>query len=204
MTAPAAATRGRQGSGLDPHSDTFRSFSDVLYTGVLLFALSLPVLTWFAALSAGAQALREAREGDRHVTVGAVWRPFVRRLHRHWFVHVIAPTVFAAVVVLDALILPFLGAGELMSTLVPALLASAVGAVALRVAGAWREDVPARTSVALAWRRMSEDAAGSALLMLAVAAAGAIVSVIPLLAFVMGGPLALAAVAMDRSGRSRT
>ena len=42
------------------------------------------------------------------------------------------------------------------------------------------------------------DAAGSALLVLAVASAGAILTVAPMLAFVMPGLLALAAVAMDR------
>jgi len=79
MTAPAAASRRRRRSGLDPHSDTFRAFADVLYTGVLIFLLALPLVTWFAALGAGTQALREARSDDGHVTIGAVWRPFVHR-----------------------------------------------------------------------------------------------------------------------------
>ncbi|AZS38251.1 hypothetical protein CVS47_02904 [Microbacterium lemovicicum] len=200
MTAPAAADRRRRGSGLDPHSDTFRAFADVLYVGILVFALSLPLVTWFAALSAGVQALREARAGDGHVTVGAVWRAFARRIRRHWFVHVIAPTVLAAFILLDALVLPFLGVGEMVSAVVPIVLAAVAGAVGLRVAGAWRDDLPARRNVATAWRRMSQDAAGSVLLILAVTAAGAVVSVIPMLVFVMAGPLALAAVAMDRQG----
>jgi len=203
MTAPAAADRRRRGSGLDPHSDTFRAFADVLYVGILVFALSLPLVTWFAALSAGVQALREARDADGHVTIGAVWRAFADRLRHHWFVHLVLPAVLLAVIVLDTLVLPFLGAGELISAAVPIVLASVTGAVALRVAGAWRPGVPARATLVLAWRRMSQDAAGSLLLVLAVAAAGAIVSVIPILAVVLAGPLALAGVAMDRSGGTR-
>jgi len=198
MTAPAAASRRRRRSGLDPHSDTFRAFADVLYTGVLIFLLALPLVTWFAALGAGTQALREARSDDGHVTIGAVWRPFVHRLRRHALTHLVLPTAVLVVLVLDVLILPFLGADEFLAAAIPVVLASAIGAIALRVAGVWREGVPARTSLATAWRRMSEDAGGSVLLALAVAVAGAVVWIIPLLAIVMAGPLALAAVAMDR------
>ncbi|WP_164861821.1 DUF620 domain-containing protein, partial [Microbacterium sp. CPCC 204701] len=57
-TRPAA--RRRAPGGLDPHSPTFQLFSDVLYVGVLIFGLSLLVITWFAALSAGVEALRTA------------------------------------------------------------------------------------------------------------------------------------------------
>lgn len=197
MTVSEATSSRRRRSVLDPHSVTFHAFADTLYTGVLIFALALPVVTWFAALSAGVQALREAREQDSHVTVGSVWRPFVSRIRRHWFVHLVLPAAIVAVLVLDVLILPFLGADATTAMVIPIVLASAVGAIALRVAGTWRDGVPVRTTLAVAWRRMSEDGAGSALLALAVAAAGAIVSFVPLLAIVMAGPLALAGVAVD-------
>ena len=73
--------------------------------------------------------------------------------------------------------------------------------MALRVAGTWRRDTAPRILLARAWRRMSEDAAGSALLMLAVVSAGAILAVAPMLVFVMPGLLALAAAALDREPR---
>lgn len=205
VSAASARPAGRKRrSGLDPHSDTFHAFADVLYTGVLVFALSVPLVTWFAAMGAGVQALRDARATDGHVTIGAVWRAYVHRIRRHWFVFVVLPTLLTAAIAFDTLLLPFLGVGELMSAVIPIVLASVVGAIALRVAGAWRDDVTARRTLALAWQRMSQDAGGSALLVLAVAAAGAIVSIIPLLAFVLAGPLALAAVAMDRDPKELT
>jgi len=189
----------RRRSGLDPHSDTFHAFADVLYTGVLVFALSLPVVTGFAALGAGVQALREARAADGHVSVGSVLRAFGRRL-RHPVAQLLLPTLVTALLALDVLVLPFLGADPTAAAVVPIVLAATAGAVALRVAGAWRDDVPARRTLALAWRRMSADAGGTLVLILAVASAGAVIAVVPLLVVVMAGPLALAALAMDRDG----
>ena len=103
---------------------------------------------------------------------------------------------------LDVLVLPFLGADPTAAAVVPIVLAATAGAVALRVAGAWRDDVPARRTLALAWRRMSADAGGTVVLILAVASAGAVIAVVPLLVVVMAGPLALAALAMDRDGEA--
>jgi hypothetical protein len=198
MTATRPAPVRRR-SALDPHSDSFSAFADVLYTGVLVFALSLPVVTGFAALGAGVQALREARGSDGHVTAGSVWRAFVRRL-RHPVAQLLLPTAVTAVLALDVLVLPFLGADPLLAAGIPIVLASAAGAIALRVAGAWRDDVPAGRTLRRAWRRMSDDGAGTVVLLLTVASAGAVVAVVPLLIVVMAGPLALAALAMDRDG----
>lgn len=201
-TASRRPVQGRRRSVLDPHSDSFHLFADVLYTGVLVFALSLPIVTGFAALSAGVQALREAREAGKHVTVGTVWRPFVDRVARHWMVHLVLPTVMTALLAMNLVLLPYLGLDATATLVVPIVLASAAGAVALRIAGAWRPGVAARASLQTAWTRMSDDAAGSLLLAGAVAAAGAIAVSMPLLALVLPGPLALAAVAMDRSGEA--
>lgn len=190
----------RRRSGLDPHSTTFHSFADMLYTGVLVFALALPLLTWFAALSAGVEELRTARAEDRHVRARAVWSAFADRLVRHPLSHVVVPTLVTALLVVDVVVLPYVAPGELWATVLPVVLAAGLGAIALRVAGAWRRGIPTRTTLAIAWRRMSTDAAGSALLVLAVATAGAIVAIVPLLAIVLPGGLALAAIAMDREG----
>lgn len=198
MSSTGSAARRRAPGALDPHSPTFQAFSDTIYVGVLLFALSIPLITWFAALTAGVEALREARLADRHVRARDVWSAFVQRLRRNPISQVVVPTAVTAVLVVDVVLLPYAVPGELWALLLPVLLAAGLGAIALRIAGAWRRDVPARRTFALAWRRMSTDAAGSALLVLAVVCAGAIVSVAPLLLVVMLGPLALAALAMDR------
>lgn len=192
------AARRRAPGGLDPHSPTFQLFSDVLYLGVLIFGLSLLVVTWFAALSAGVEALRTARQTDRHVTARAVWGAFANRVVRHPLTHVVAPTLVTALLVIDVVLMPYVAPGEMWALVLPIVLAAGLGAVALRVAGTWRRDTAPRVLLARAWRRMSEDAAGSALLVLAVASAGAILTVAPMLAFVTPGLLALAAVAMDR------
>jgi len=190
--------RRREQSALDPHSSMFHAFADMLYAGVLIFGLSLMVVTWFAAFSAGVQALREARESDRHVTSRAVWAAFLNRISRHPLTHVLAPSIVTTLLVVDVVLLPYVAPGSFGATVLPIVLAAALGAIALRVAGTWRQDRPARASLAMAWRRMSTDAGGSALLALAVAAAGAVVMIAPMLLIVMPGPLALAAVAMDR------
>ena len=201
-TSERRPVRRRQ-SALDPHSPTFHAFADVLYVGVLVFGLSLLVVTWFAALSAGVEALRTAREGDRHVTAGAVWSAFVDRVVRHPLSHVLAPAFVTALLVVDVVLLPYVAPGDLAASVLPVVLAAGLGAIALRVAGAWRRDAGARASFSLAWRRMSTDASGSALLVLAVITAGSIAAIAPMLAIVLPGPLALAASAMDRDGAVR-
>jgi hypothetical protein len=192
------ALRRRAPGGLDPHSPTFQLFSDVLYAGVLIFGLSLLLVTWFAALSAGTEALRTARRTDRHVVARVVWSAFVDRVVRHPISHIVAPTLVTGLLVIDVVLLPYAAPGELWASALPIVLAAGMGAVALRVAGTWRRGTAPRVLLARAWRRMSDDSGGSALLVLAVAAAGAILSIAPMLAFVMPGLLALAAVAMDR------
>ena len=200
MTAATDQRRGRRRgpSPLDPHSSTFHAFADMLYAGVLIFLFALPVVTWFAAFSAGVEAIREARSADAHVRVRAVWSAFVDRVVRHPISHVLAPTAVTAVLVVDVVLLPYVAAGELWSSVLPIVLASGLGAIALRIAGTWRRDQAPRALLARAWQRMSTDAAGSALLVLAVVCAGAIVVIAPLLALVLPGGLALAALAMDR------
>lgn len=190
--------RSRRMSAINPHSTGFAAFADVLYTGVLLFGLSIPLVTWFAALSAGIEELRDSRAQDRHVSARRVWRAFGDRVVRHPLSHILAPALLTAILVFDVLLLPYVGPGELWSVVLPIVLAAGLGAVALRVAGAWRRGGHPRRILFTAWRRMSGDVGGTLLLLLAVATAGSIVAIAPMLAVVILGPVALAAVAMDR------
>lgn len=200
MSAPARpGARRRAPSALDPHSATFSSFSDALYAGVLIFGFSLLIVTWFAAFSAGTQVLREARERDGHITFGGFWRAFVDRVTKHWVIHIVVPAIVTALLAFDVLVMPYVVDDAMISMVVPVALGAVAGAIALRIAGAWRVGTPARVTLSTAWARMSMDAAGSLLLALAVITAGSIVAVMPVLAVAIPGPLALAAVAMDRT-----
>lgn len=183
---------------LDPHSPGFASFADVLYSGVLVFATMLPLVTGFAGLSAAVQVFREARASDGHVTVGAFWRAFVDRVTKHWISHIVVPTVVGAVLVGYLLVLPLMGLEPWMAIGLPAVAGVIVGAIGLRFVGTWRQGTSARVTLAETWRRMSDDPVGTLLLAGAAFTAGAIVSFATMLLLVIAGPLVLAAVAVDR------
>ena len=203
MTSPQASTRRRGGSILDPHSSSFALFSDTLWVGVMVAVASIPVVTSFAAVSAGVETLREARERDGSVTLRAFGGALLDRLRHHWPTHLVLPAIVLAALVLNVVVLPYTGADSLVATVASAAVAALAGAVALRVAGSWRRGLRAREVFAIAWRRMSEDAYGSLLLACGVTAAGAIVVISPLLGVIMAGPLVLAAVAIDAVATSK-
>lgn len=188
----------RRPSILDPHSSAFGLFSDVLYTGVLVFVGALPVVTGFAALSAGVETLRDARAGEGRVRARVFVRVLASRLRRSPVLHVVVPVAVTALLAVNAVVLPWTGLDPTWAAAVSVTLGAVLGAAALRVAGAWRPAVPARRTLHTVSGRMAGDATGTLLLAAAVAAAGAIVWTTPLLALVMPGVLALAAVALDR------
>lgn len=192
------ARRRRLPGVLDPYSTSFRFLSDTLLAGLVVLALSLPIVTWFAALTGATAALREARAAEDPVRVRRILTHGCAAIRRNPLLTLLAPGVFVAVVVGDLLILPHLLGDAPLALWAVGAIASGVGAFALRIAGAWREDRTARRVIALAWARMSADPVGSLMLFGACAAAVLIVSFSPPLLLVMGGPLALAALAFDR------
>ena len=69
--------------------------------------------------------------------------------------------------------------------------------VALRSANRWRPAPRWRAVIAAVAREAARDLGGSALLLLALACALAIVALVPITALLVAGPLALATVAVD-------
>lgn len=182
----------------NPYSASFRLLSDTLLAGVIVLVLSIPVVTWFAALTGAVSALRDARRTDGPVRVRAILRHALRSMRRHPLLTVLAPSAFVAFLLADLLILPHVVGDARVSLIAVGAVAAGIGALALRNAGAWRDERTAREIVRVAWRRMSADPVGSVMLFAAGVCAGLIVSFAPPLIFVMGGPLALAALAFDR------
>jgi hypothetical protein len=177
-------------------------FADCLLVGVFTLVAAVPVVTGYAALVAACATVRE------HVVAGrsARAREYLARLLgaiRSGPVAVmVTPLAVAGLVAVDALAVAsgVPGAGPLAVVLAGCAAAAAV--VGLRAAAAWR---PGERFGTVAWAaaiRAVRDPGGSALLLLAAVAAATIVVVVPITALLIGGPLALAAVAVD-GGRSR-
>jgi len=194
----SVASKKRLPALANPYSASFRLLSDTLLAGVIVLALSIPLVTWFAALTGAVAALRDAHRADGPVRVRAIVRYGVRSVRRHALLTVLAPTVFVCFLLLDLLVLPHVVGDARLALVAVGVLAAGIGAFALRIAGAWRDERTAREIVRIAWGRMSADPVGSLMLFAAGACAGLIVSFAPPLVFVMGGPLALAALAFDR------
>jgi len=194
----SVARRRRLPGVLDPYSTSFRLLSDTLLAGLLVLALSLPVVTWFAALTGATAALRDARAAEDPIRVRRILGHGWSAVRRHPLLTLLAPAVFVAFILADLLVLPHLLGDATLALWALGAIASGVGAFALRIAGAWRADRTARGVLALAWGRMSADPVGTLMLFGACAAAALIVSFSPPLVLVIGGPLALAALAFDR------
>ncbi|CAM5402421.1 hypothetical protein SALBM135S_01311 [Streptomyces alboniger] len=188
----------------------FSLFADMLAIGLATTVASLPLVTAPAALAAACTVLRGAIREDRPATLGR----YVTALRAHRPL----PSLLAGLTVLAALVfvgldLTLAGAGlpgaRPISAAVCALAAAAL-VVALRTA--------ADPDAALGWRpalrraatSSAADLPGSALLATAVALCVTFLWMLPLLAPLLPGPLALAVTAVhlraapsDDQGRSR-
>jgi hypothetical protein len=174
----------------------FALFADCLLLGCLTAVAALPVVTAYPALVAACAVLRERAVDDRSIGL----RPYLARLgqvFRSGLSGVVAPILVAGVLLLDLLAVAagVPGSGPLAGLLVVA--GSVAVVVGLRVAARWRPGsrwpVVARSALAAAGR----DLGGSALLLLAGVAAAGIAVAVPVTVLLVGGPLALAAVAVD-------
>lgn len=188
---------------LTPYSDGFRQFSDVLLLGLLIFLASLPVVTAFAALTAGVDVLGAARQADGPVRARAFGVAFLGRLRR-WLSHVVVPLVVIVLLAADLLLLPLITSSTTLSAAIVGLLAAAALTAGVlfaamlhpgeRAAPAW-----ARTGAALG---RAPGAGG--MLLLASLTAIALVVIAPVLATVIAGPYALAVVAVRARLPQRT
>ncbi len=178
----------------------FALFADCLLAGALTALFALPVVTAYPAFVAACSLLRQGRP------IGPV--VFARRLR-----YVIAvdppslwlPPLALIVLALDALaVAAGVPGAKPLAVMLLATFAVAV-LIALRHAGRW----PGNDSGSAApgwgsarWRAAAvecqRDPGGSALLALAAVCAAAIVVLVPITVTLVAGPLALAAVAVER------
>ncbi|MFJ3673837.1 hypothetical protein ACIPSE_46085 [Streptomyces sp. NPDC090106] len=173
-------------------SPRFQLFADCLLLGVLLLLCSLPLVTAFAALTAGCAALRELAHGGPGVTPATLLAA-LRRVLRSGPVVLLAPTLLLTLLWLDAVILEAHGGTGLPFVLAGTLAA----ALLLRCAAGWREGTPWRLTVAAAFRSVPQQPLVLVLLAGACAAVAALLAMSPVLIVILLGPLALAATAAD-------
>jgi hypothetical protein len=171
-------------------------FGDCLLAGLLVALASLPVLTAYPALVAGCAVVRGRVRDD--VPVGPV--RFVRALcavlRSGWHAVALPPAVLALVLA-DG---PVLAAGVPGAAPVAVLvgLGACLAAVfGLRCAAQWRPGLRWRAVARAAAGRFSSDAGGDLLLGLAAGVTIGIALLVPVTGLVLGGVLALAAVAVD-------
>jgi uncharacterized membrane protein YesL len=169
-------------------------FSDCLLTGLLVALASVPVLTAAPALAAGCRAVDRARHGIGRPLWTTFWADF-RQVARGG---VTFGGLGLLVVVLFAVDLEVVRSMPGAGVLGPALgvLAAVAAVVALRTCEVVAAGEPSWRRAAVSAVRETVAAPGSALL-LAGAAGLAVVLVwmLPILALLVAGPLALAAVA---------
>ncbi|WP_290060986.1 DUF624 domain-containing protein [Amycolatopsis solani] len=174
-------------------------FSDCLLAGLLVALASVPVLTAAPALVAGCRAVERSRRGVGGPLWTTFWADFrsVAREGVLFGLGCLAAVVVFAVDLEVAGSLP--GAGVLRPVL--GVLAGAAAIVAVRTCEAVSSGESSWRRAALAAARESVALPGSAaLLAAAIGVSAVLVWMLPILAFVITGPLCLAAVATG--GRS--
>lgn len=178
-------------------SGGFGLFGEMLVTGVLVAAFSLPVVTFLPALAAGTSHLRRHLSGEVE-SVRAFAADFGAAVRIMWPLAlgsaVVLGLLTANIVLLSGGDVP--GGGPLATVM--AVLAVAVAVVCLRSCVLW---TPAASSSAdllrAALRRAGSDLRGSALLVVAIGACLVLAWMLVPLLVVVPGLLALALVAVE-------
>lgn len=173
----------------------FEDFAECLLVGLLITLAAVPVVTAAPAFAAGCRALRRSAAGVSRPLWPTFWADF-RSLARGGIPFTAATSGLALLLTAELLI-----AGPVMpgaTVVVPALgvlgvvtvvLALRTCAVIAERPGAWRQALADAARATVRWPSDALLLAGAA------AAAGALVWMQPLLLAVVGGPLALAALA---------
>jgi hypothetical protein len=185
-------------SSLDERSShsRFALFADCLLVSLFTVVAAIPLVTAYAALTAGCAVLRDRVTVDR----GVGPRGYATRLRQtiqSGPYGLVVPPLVSGLFTLDALAIRagVPGHRPLLGLLVLALAVAAV--LGLRTAARWRPDQrwPAVARAAIA--DLGRDRGGSALLLLATAATVGIAVAVPITVLLLPGLLALAAVAVD-------
>jgi hypothetical protein len=188
MSAPAASTRRTGGLAL---------FADCLLVGVFTVVAAVPLVTAYAALVAGCATLRDGVVADRTVGPRAYLRHLCEVFRCGPLAALVVPAAVVGLLAVDALAVATGVPGAPALAVVLAGCAAAAVVVGLRTAAGWEPGRRLGPVAAAAAVRAARDPGGSALLLLAAVAAAVIVVVVPITVTLIGGPLALAAVAVD-------
>jgi len=174
----------------------FDLFGEVLFVGVIVLVLSLPVVTAVAAVAVGVRHLRRHLVGEAD-SVRRLLRDLLPALRDLWPLGLFTPVAL----VLLAYNVWLGGTGVLPGGQAVGAVSAVVGAgvvvVALRVAGTWVPGQHWWLSVRAAVRRAGRDLGGSLLLIAAVVMCGVLVWMLTPLFLVVGGLLVLAVLAVE-------
>lgn len=199
---PAADTSAPRG-GLLGGTTRLSLLGEVGIVGVGVMVLSLPVVTAVPAVAAGALHLRRHLAGEPD-SIGLFVRGFGRAVRELWVIGLGLPVVL--LLTGWNLWLTWSGAlpgGPLIGT-VSAGVALVAVLVALRVAGAWHPGVARLVpTVRAAARRAGRDLPGSLLLVVAVGLCGVLLWMLEAFVLLVGGLLAMAAVAVEHRWATR-
>jgi hypothetical protein len=180
----------------------FALFADCLLVGCFTAIAALPVITAYPAMVAACSLLRE-RVVDDHSAGPLRYLKRLGQVVRSGPAGLLVPLLIEGLLALDALAV---GAGIPGSWLFAVLLttsASAVAVLGLRAATSWRPGARWPVVMRAAAGAAVRDPGGSALLLLATAAAIATALAVPMTILLVAGTLALAAVGVDLRHRSR-
>ncbi|MBB5907000.1 hypothetical protein [Actinoalloteichus hymeniacidonis] len=178
----------------------FVLFADTLYLGVLVFFAALPVVTAFAAVTAGADLLRHRVRDDSTFTIGQYLRRVGAIIGAQKAV-LLAPLGVLAVYVLNSIALAAgMPGAEFYRPVLIGL--SAIGVViGLRAALLWTAESGWTSAVREAMLTTVRDPGGSALLLGALVASVVIIGQTWLMLPLVTGLMLLAAVAVTMRGR---
>lgn len=178
MTRPPRARRVRpdvDGSTLrwPGAAQRFALFGEVLWVGVLMAVVCIPIVTWPAAVAAGAAHLRRFLNAE--ATPVSLFLGDVRAAAPGAIVPGAATVILAAVAVVDVVLVT---AGVIPGGLVVAVVATAAAAVAViatvLAASVWSRGVSWRMLLAVAPRIARADLSGTAYIVIALALAAVI------------------------------
>jgi hypothetical protein len=171
--------------------------------GVVVMVLSLPVVTAVPAVAAGALHLRRHLSGQGD-SLGTLLRSFGPALRDLWGLGLVVPFVL----LLTGWNLWLVSGARLAGGGVIGVVSAMVGAVtvvvALRTAGAWYPGTRGLAPVRAAALRGRGDLSGSALLVFAVVLCGVLIWMLEAFVLLVGGLLAMAAVAVEHRLAVRT
>lgn len=187
-----------------PHGTSrFALFSETLLTGVVLFVLSLPLVTILPALAAGVAHLRRHLEG-RPDSLGRLWADYLTAVRTGGWLVTVAVLALTALLGFNLTLARsgVLPGGQLVAVLTVVLVV-VVLVVALRAAGRWPDTGQWAAAVTDAWHTLRTDPTGAALVASAVGLCAVMVWMLLPLLFLVPGLLALAVMAVDHRPAAR-